>query len=92
MKGKFGGLLSESKQKLADSKQKLQQSKLLNESRAAAKHLLADSKVLLEEGKAGLKTKLAGNVVSKLWLLYSSDNGVARFLCGSSSHLPQCCS
>lgn len=41
MKGKLGGLLTDSKQRLADSKQKLQQSKLLNESRAAAKHLLA---------------------------------------------------
>jgi hypothetical protein len=41
MKGKLGGLLTDSKQKLADSKQKLQKSKLLNESKAAAKHLLA---------------------------------------------------
>lgn len=41
MRGKLGGLMADSKAKLADSRAKLAQSKLLNESRAAAKHLLA---------------------------------------------------
>jgi hypothetical protein len=35
---------------------------LVNATRAAAEHLLADSKVLLEKGRAGLKTKLAGEL------------------------------